>query len=342
MGSDLVNIEYQNWLKELKSEIHQARKKLVFSINSQLIELYWNIGRAINEKQNYSNWGSKVIENLAIELKKEFNDIKGFSRRNLYAMRQFYLFYSNKYQFVPQTVAQLPWGHNRLIISKLKDIDEAEFYVIETIKNSWDRDTLEVNIKNNYYKTKGLLPNNFDMVLPENQSKMATEILKDPYNFDFLGLENDALEKAIEDELTKYITKFLIELGKGFAFVGKQVKIEVSENDYYIDMLFYHLELRAYIVIELKSGKFKPEYLGKLNFYLSAVDSQLKKENDNQSIGILLCKSKDKIEVEYALRDISKPIGISEYQLISNLPEKIKIQLPSLEEIEDEFNKKGI
>lgn len=171
---------------------------------------------------------------------------------------------------------------------------------------------------------------------------MAIEILKDPYNFDFLGLENDALEKSIEDELSKHITKFLIELGKGFAYVGKQVKIEVSENDYFMDMLFYHLELKAYIVIELKSGKFKPEYLGKLNFYLSAVDTQLKKESDNQSIGILLCKSKDKIEVEYALRDFNKPIGISEYQLINKLPQDIKTQLPSVEELENEFSKKDI
>lgn len=342
MNGELQNIEFQNWLNELKLEIHQARRKLVFSINTQLIELYWNIGRAIYEKQVSANWGSGIIDNLASELKKEFNDIKGFSRRNLYAMRQLYVFYSSKYQFVPQTVAQLPWGHNRLILSKIKNVEEAEFYTIETIKNTWDRDTLEIKIKNDLYNSQGKLPNNFDLVLPKNQSIMANEILKDPYNFDFLGLENDALEKAIENELIKHITKFLIELGKGFAYVGNQIKIEVSDNDYYIDMLFYHLELRAYIVIELKSGKFKPEYLGKLNFYLSAVDTQLKKNSDNQSIGILLCKTKDKIEVEYALRDVNKPIGISEYQLLSNLPEKIKHQLPSIEELEKEFNKKGV
>lgn len=342
MNGELQNIEFQNWLNELKLEIHQARRKLVFSINTQLIELYWNIGRAIYEKQVSANWGSGIIDNLASELKKEFNDIKGFSRRNLYAMRQLYVFYSSKYQFVPQTVAQLPWGHNRLILSKIKNVEEAEFYTIETIKNTWDRDTLEIKIKNDLYNSQGNLPNNFDLVLPKNQSIMANEILKDPYNFDFLGLENDALEKAIKNELIKHITKFLIELGKGFAYVGNEIKIEVSDNDYYIDMLFYHLELRAYIVIELKSGKFKPEYLGKLNFYLSAVDTQLKKNSDNQSIGILLCKTKDKIEVEYALRDVNKPIGISEYQLLSNLPDKIKHQLPSIEELEKEFNKKGV
>ncbi len=275
-----------------------------------------------------------VTEQVSIELKNEFPELKGFSRRNIYAMLQWYKFYSVKYPFVPQCVTQIPWGHNRLIISKVKDLDEAEFYCIETIKNNWDRDTLEIQLTNKLYLKKGKSTTNFPETLPEEQAKLAVQSLKDPYNFDFLGLYDDALEKAIEDELVKNITRFLLELGKGFAFVGRQYKIEVSETDYFIDLLFYHIALKCYIVIELKAGKFKPEYAGKLNFYLSAVDSQIKSEGDNPTIGILLCKKKDKIEAEYALRDINKPMGISEYRLTDAIPEKIKTKLPSIEELE--------
>ena len=234
-------------------------------------------------------------------------------------------------------MAQLPWGHNRLIVTKVKAMDEAEFYCIETINNGWDRDTLEIQIKKNLYQNTGKALNNFDSTLPSYQSKLVTQTLKDPYNFDFLGLYDDALEKAIEDELTRHITEFLLELGKGFAFLGRQYRIEISETDYYLDMLFYHVELRCYVVIELKSGKFKPEFAGKLNFYLSAVDSQIKKPEDNTTIGILLCKSKDKIEVEYALRDINKPMGISEYRLTDAIPEDFKAKLPTIEELESEL-----
>jgi predicted nuclease of restriction endonuclease-like (RecB) superfamily len=237
-------------------------------------------------------------------------------------------------------VAQIPWGHNRLIITKIKNINEAEFYCNETIKNGWDRDTLEIEIENKYYHRLGVADNNFTQTLPAEQSKLASEILKDPYNFDFLGLHDDALEIAIENELVKNITKFLLELGKGFAFLGRQFKIEVSDNDYFIDLLFYHMELRCFVVIELKAGKFKPEFAGKLNFYLSAVDSQLKRQEDNPSIGILLCKKKDKIEVEYALRDINKPMGITEYKLTDSIPENIKTKLPSIEELENELTRR--
>jgi predicted nuclease of restriction endonuclease-like (RecB) superfamily len=237
-------------------------------------------------------------------------------------------------------VAQIPWGHNRLIITKIKNLDEALFYCNETIKNGWDRDTLEIQIDNNYYNKKGKAVTNFSETLPEKQSKLAVETLKDPYNFDFLGLHDDALEKSIEDELVKHITEFLLELGQGFAFLGHQYKIEISETDYFIDMLFYHMELRSYIVIELKAGKFKPEFTGKLNFYLSAVDSQLKKQDDNKTIGILLCKKKERIEAEYALRDINKPMGISEYRLTDAIPENLKTKLPSIEELENQLTEK--
>lgn len=334
------NTGFFDWITKLKSKIHSANTKAALSINSQLLELYWEIGKDISERQANSDWGSRFIEQTATELRKEFPNIKGFSRRNLYAIKQWYSFYSEKYDFVPQAVAQIPWGHNRLIITKVKDIDIAEFYCNEISKNGWDRDTLEIQISNNHHLKIGQATNNFQITLPEKQSKLASQALKDPYNFDFLGLQDDALERAIEDELVRNITKFLLELGKGFAFLGRQFKIEISDNDYFIDLLFYHLELRSYVVIELKAGKFKPEDAGKLNFYLSAVDSQLKKPEDNKSIGILLCKKKDKIEAEYALRDINKPMGISEYKLTDAIPETFKTKLPSVQELENELTQK--
>lgn len=339
MSEKLSNIEYLNWIKRLKTKIREAQNKVAFSINSQLLELYWELGRELALRQQNTNWGSNYIESTALELRTSFPQIKGFSRRNLYAMRQWYLFYSQENEFMPQAVAQIPWGHNRLIVSKIKNLEEANFYLNEVIKNSWNRDTLEIQIDNKLYQKIGKATTNFDRTLPEKQSKLAKQRLKDPYNFDFLGLEEDALEKAVEDELVKHITKFLLELGKGFAFMGRQFKIEISETDYFIDMLFYHVELRCFVVIELKSGKFKPEYAGKLNFYLSAVDTQIKNTNDNPTIGILLCKKKNKIEAEYALRDINKPMGISEYKLTEAIPDKIKSKLPSIQELEAKLSK---
>ncbi len=339
MSKELSNSEYLNWIKSLKTKIRKAQNKVAFSINSELLELYWELGRELALQQKDMNWGSKYIETTAKELRYSFPQIKGFSRRNLYAMRQWYLFYSQESEFMPQHVAQIPWGHNRLILSKVKDLEEANFYISEVIENAWDRDTLEIQIENRLYQKLGKAITNFDRTLPEEQSKLAKARLKDPYNFDFLGLESDALEKAVEDELVKNITKFLLELGKGFAFMGRQYKIEISETDYFIDLLFYHVELQCYIVIELKAGKFKPEHAGKLNFYLSAVDTQIKSSRDNPTIGILLCKKKDKIEVEYALRDLNKPMGISEYRLTEAMPERIKSKLPSIEELEHKLGK---
>lgn len=334
--ADIMDFKaYAKWLNEIKHRIHASRTKVALSINSEVLVLYWEIGKSIYEQQQLENWGSHIIDKISIDLKHEFPDMKGFSRRNIYAMRQWFLFYSHSFSFVPQAVTQIPWGHNRLIISKTKDIEEGLFYAHEAATNNWSRDTLEIQIHNDLYSKKGNAITNFDTVLPEKQSALAKNILKDPYNFDFLGLENDALEKSIEDELVKHITKFLLELGKGFAFLGQQYKIEITDTDYFIDLLFYHIQLRSFIVIELKSGKFKPEFAGKLNFYLSAVDSQLKKDTDNPSIGIILCKKKNKIEAEYALRDINKPLGISEYKLTNAIPDEIKAQLPSIEELEN-------
>lgn len=332
--------EYREWLQAIKTQIKSSRNNVALAVNNHLIELYWELGKQIVDKITNANWGAKIIELVSVDLKHEFPEIKGFSRRNLYAIKQWYEFYSLNFEFVPQAVAQLPWGHNRLIVAKIKEVPTAIFYSEEAIKNGWSRDVLENQIEGKLISRKANSTHNFDNTLPGYQSKIAEQVFKDPYNFDFLGLQEDALEREIENELTSRITEFLLELGKGFAYVGKQYKIEVSQNDYFLDLLFYHLELRCYIVIEIKSGRFKPEYAGKLNFYLSAADSQLKKTFDNASIGILLCRKKDKIEAEYSLRDINKPMGISEYKLTEAIPDDIKSKLPTIEELEHDLNDK--
>jgi len=332
------NTEYQNWLDQIKQRIKSAQYRAARSVNSVLMELYWEIGKEIVEKQKFEDWGSGFIEQFASDLRKSFPDIKGFSKRNVYAMRQWYLFYSQQFEFVPQAAAQIPWGHNRLIIAKIKNLEEAIFYIHATIENGWGRENLEIQIDKNYFEKKRNTITNFEKTLPSPQSDLAKETIKDPYDFDFLGLEDDALEKEIETELTKHITEFLLELGKGFAYVGRQYHIKVSEKDYYIDLLFYHLELRCYVVIELKAGIFKPEHTGKLNFYLSAIDTLVKKKEDNPTIGILLCKKKDRVEAEFALRDINKPIGISDYLLTKAIPEEIKTKLPTVEQLENELS----
>lgn len=333
-----IDKTYRKWLKDIKQKIKAAQLKVAVSVNTQLIEMYWLLAEDIVKKQQFANWGDAVLEQLSLDLKLSFPNMNGFSRRNLYAIRQWYLFYSVQHEFVPQAVAQIPWGHNRLIINKIKNIEQAIYYCKATVENGWNRDTLELAIKNKYYEAKGKSITNFTRTLPELQSELAEETLKNPYNFDFLGLENDALEREIENAMIEHISKFLIELGKGFAFVGKQYQLVVSDNEYYIDLLFYHLQLRCYVVVELKAGKFKPEFAGKLNFYLSAVDSQLKHPTDSPSIGLILCKYKDKIEAEYALRDINKPIGISEYMLTQALPKDYQNQLPSVQQLENQLN----
>jgi predicted nuclease of restriction endonuclease-like (RecB) superfamily len=330
---------YKIWLEDIKLKIRSAQLKAAVAVNSQMLEVYWELGKEIVNKQNDAHWGDSILEQLSIDLKLNFPSTNGFSKRNLYAIRQWYLFYNQQFTIVPQAVAQLPWGHNRLIISKTKDIETALLYAQATNENGWSRDQLEIQIKNNYILSKGKAITNFGNTLPSHQSQLALETIRNPYNFDFLGLEEDALEREIENAMVKHITRFLLEMGKGFAFVAKQYNVVVSDNDYYIDLLFYHLHLRCYIVVELKSGKFKPEYAGKLNFYLSAIDSQLKHKTDNPSIGLILCKSKDKIEAEYALRDIQKPIGISEFNLTQALPKEFQSELPTVAELESQLNK---
>jgi predicted nuclease of restriction endonuclease-like (RecB) superfamily len=330
-----MNKEYQAWLSQIKYKVQQAQLRAAQNFNVALIELYWELGSEIVARQKDFKWGDNFLQQLAIDLKLSFPQINGFSRRNLYTIRQWYLFFSQQFEFVPQPVAQLPWSYQRLLISKVKDIDIAIIYANATHKNGWSRDTLETNINRNYHLRLGKSDHNFEVALPKPQSDLALENIKDPYHFDFLGLEDDAQEREIEQALTQKITDFMLELGKGFAFVGRQYKLEINEADYFLDLLFYHLHLRCFVVIELKAGKFKPEYAGKLNFYLSAVDSQLRHTTDSPSIGIILCRMKDKIEVEYSLRDLNKPIGVSAFELSEIIPENLKTQLPTIEEMEN-------
>lgn len=338
----LLETSYKEWFEQLKLKIQSAQLKAAIAVNSQLLQLYWDLGREIVQKQSQATWGDAVLEQLSVDLRLNFPDITGFSKRNLYAIRQWYLFYSQQFEFVPQPVAQIPWGHNRLIISKIKEVETAILYAQETARQGWSRDQLEVQIKANFIQSSANAITNFSETLPKPQSELAKETIRNPYNFDFLGLENDALEKEIENGLVKHITRFLIELGKGFAFVGRQYPIQVSDNEYFIDLLFYHLHLRCFVVIELKAGKFKPEYAGKLNFYLSAVDSQIKHPTDQASIGLILCKTKDSIAAEYALRDIQKPIGISEYMLTQALPKELENELPTVKQLENQLKKLDI
>lgn len=336
---DKAALKYSAWFETIKQKILSARLKAAVTVNTQLLEVYWELGREIVATQKQAAWGDAVLDQLALDLRLSFPDIRGFSKRNLYAIRQWYLFFSTASEFVPQAVAQIPWGHNRLIISKTKDVAEALFYAQTTVQQGWSRDQLEYQIQHDYYSSKGKAVTNFSSTLPAAQSQLAIETLKNPYNFDFLGLEDTALEREIESAMMQHVTRFLLEMGKGFAFVGRQYAIQVSETEYFIDLLFYHLHLRCFVVVELKAGRFRPEYAGKLNFYLSAIDSQVKHPADQPSIGLILCKTKDKIEAEYSLRDIQKPIGISEYQLTQALPQELASALPTVEQLENQLNK---
>ena len=334
MKLDKQHNDYIEWINDIKSKIRTAQIKAALSANSELIRLYWDIGKDIFEKQELKGWGNSIVDSLSKDLKSEFPNMKGFSRRNLFYMKKFYNFYKNDFEKVQQFVAQIPWGHNILIMSKSNNIDEAIFYLNETLENNWSRDVLDMQIKNNLYERKGKAITNFSRSLPQPNSDLANQSLKDPYLFDFLTLKKEADEKSIEEQLTKHITHFLLELGKGFAFIGRQYHLEIGGKDYYIDLLFYHTKLRCYVVIELKAKEFKAEYAGKLNFYLSAVDDLLKSKEDNPTIGILLCKERNKIEAEYALRGMSQPIGVAEFKLSKAIPNDIKSELPTIEEIE--------
>ena len=327
---------YPDWLDELKTRIHYAQQQAVQTVNRELVQLYWQIGRDILERQNREGWGAKVIERLAHDLRTAFPDMKGFSRANLMYMRAFAEAWPDA-EIVQQAVGQLPWGHNLVLLAKLKDTQQRLAYAQKAVEHGWSRSVLGMHIETRLLEREGQAQTNFEALLPAPGSDLAHQTLKDPYVFDFLDVSREANEREIEAALVRHVTRFLLELGAGFAFVGRQVPLEVGGDDFFIDLLFYHLKLRCYVVIELKADKFKPEHLGQLGFYLTAVDAQMKGEHDAPTIGLLLCRSKNKVVAEYALRDSAKPMGIAEYQLTASLPAELQTTLPSIEQIEQEL-----
>lgn len=327
---------YADWLAELKSRIHGAQQRATLAVNRELVLLYWQIGRDILARQAAQGWGAKVIERLAQDLRHAFPDMQGFSRANLLYMRAFAAAWPDA-EIVQQAVGRLPWGHNLVLLTRLKDAGQRLAYAQAAIEHGWSRNVLNIHIETRRLERSGQAATNFAISLPAPQSDLARESLKDPYRLDFLGLGREASEREIEGALVRHVTEFLLELGAGFAFVGRQVLLDVGGDEFFIDLLFYHLKLRCYVVIELKAGKFKPEHLGQLGFYLTAVDRQIKSEHDNPTIGLLLCKSKNKVVAEYALGDRAQPLGVAEYQLIESLPAELETSLPSTEQIEREL-----
>ena len=331
--SMLINSdEYLATVEQIKQEIKAAQYRASVQVNAELVLLYHSIGAVINE---HKAWGNKFIENLASDIRREFPTSKGYSVRNLKYMAKFAQTYPDL-EFVQQVVAQIPWGHNLVLLDKVSDPEERHWYLVACQNNGWSRAVLVHQIESGLYQRQVLADkvSNFERRLPSPQSELAVQTMKDPYIFDFIPFKEDMVERDIERALVRDVTKLLLELGTGFAFLGNQYHLNVGGEDFYIDLLFYNLNLRCYVVIELKTGEFKPEYAGQLNFYLSAVDGILKKEQDNPSIGLLLCKSKNDLVAEYSLKDMSKPIGVSAYQITSNLPEELGKQLPSVEDIQ--------
>jgi predicted nuclease of restriction endonuclease-like (RecB) superfamily len=375
MSIDLIkrDPEFKQWLKDLKTRIRQSQIKAMIKVNDEMLRLYWDLGHDIVVRQMDSVWGNGFYKNLSQELKTEFPDMKGFSVTNLKYCKYFYQFYSQDSQIRQQLVDAnrqqviddlqvaeseininrqqpiddlrvnplftIPWGHHIDIINKCKSVLEALFYVQKTIQNGWSRAMLQNFMDVDLYQSQGKAINNFDRLLPDVQSDLAKQTLKDPYTFDFIVLTEKYKEKELENALVENITKFLLELGQGFAFVGRQYPIQIGNVPRNIDLLFYHLELRCYVVIELKVKKFQPEHTGKLGYYIFAIDEQLKKKADNPTIGLLVVREKDNIEAQYSLKSSNQPIGISEYTLSKLIPEDFKSSLPSIEDIERELNK---
>lgn len=359
--------DYTAWLTDLKSRIHSAQQRATLAVNRELIELYWQIGRDILARQAAQGWGAKVIDRLANDLRSAFPEMKGFSPRNLKYMRAFAAAWPDS-GIVPQAVgqsegaaivqqpgaqfepggieharlAQVPWRHHCILLDKLKTREERLWYATKAIEHNWSRNILVMQIETRLLERNGAAVTNFSLTLPKPESDLARESLKDPYRFDFLGLGEEAQEREIEHALVKHVTDFLLELGAGFAFVGRQVLLDVGGEEFFIDLLFYHLKLRCYVVIELKAGKFKPEHLGQLSFYLTAVDAQIKHPDDGPTIGLLLCKTKNKVVAEYALRGKDQPLGVAEYQLVESLPAELQTSLPSIEQIERELADDGV
>ncbi|MCB2021551.1 MAG: DUF1016 family protein [Burkholderiaceae bacterium] len=327
---------YAEWLAELKRRIHTVQQRATLAVNRELVLLYWQIGRDVLARQAEQGWGAKVIDRLAKDLRAAFPDMKGFSPRNLKYMRAFADAWPDG-EFVQAVLAQLPWYHQLALLDKLPGAEARRWYAAKAIEHNWSRNVLVMQIETRLLERSGQAVTNFPATLPAPQSDLARESIKDPYRFDFLGLSDEAQEREIEHALVRHVTDFLLELGAGFAFVGRQVLLDVAGDEFFIDLLFYHLKLRCYVVIELKGGKFKPEHLGQLSFYLTAVDEQVKHPQDGPTIGLLLCKSRNKVVAEYALRNMNKPLGVADYQLVESLPPELRTSLPSIEQIEREL-----
>ena len=336
LATAVLPTDYTDVLTAIKARVQTAQLGAALAVNRELVLLYWSIGRDILARQQQEGWGAKVIARLAADLRHAFPDMKGFSRTNLLYMRAFAEAYTGE-PFVQQVAGQIPWFHNCTLLDKVKAPEEREWYMRAVVEHGWSRSVLVHQIESKLYQRQGAALNNFERTLPRPQSDLARQVLKDPYIFDFTGLGNEAQERAIENSLTTHIRDFLLELGQGFSFVGSQYHLEIGDQDFFLDMLFYHLKLRCYVVVELKAVPFQPEFAGKLNFYLSAVDDLLRHPDDQPTLGLILCKSKNQVIAEYALRDIHKPLGISVYQLTASLPEKMKNSLPTIEELEAEL-----
>jgi predicted nuclease of restriction endonuclease-like (RecB) superfamily len=353
---------YAQLLKDIKVRIQQSRTRAIFSLNAEMIRLYWDIGRLIDERQQQEGWGAAVIPRLARELHNELPEEKGYSERNIKRMLAFYRAYRNPAAIVPQLVAQLatapkvpravaqtapptdsllwlvPWGHHSVLMEKVSDLAARRWYMEQTLAGGWSRDVLSMAIGSEEYRRRGGAVTNFDQILPSPQSDLAQQTLKDPYIFDFVTLDKPFHERELETHLIHHLERFLLELGQGFAFVGRQYRIEVDGSDFYIDLLFYHLKLRAFIVIDLKTGAFRPEFAGKINFYCNVVNDTLRHPTDQPTIGLILCQGKDRMLAEYALAGIDKPIGVSSYELTRALPANLQSALPTVEQIEAELD----
>ncbi len=353
---------YAGLLTEIKTRIQSAQTQAVLAVNGEMTRLYWQIGQLLDARQAEAGWGAGVIPRLARDIGNELAEVKGFSERNLKRMLAFYRAYASEPEFVPQLVAQtgagikvpqavapsaaqvgatllaLPWGHHILLLERVKDLCVRRWYMTQTLACGWSRNILALQIESAAHARQGQTVSNFTARLPAPQSDLAQQALRDPYIFDLLTLEATFHERELETGLVAHLEKFLLELGQGFAFVGRQYHLAVGESDFYMDLLFYHLKLRSYVVIELKRGDFKPEYAGKLNFYCNVVDDTLRHASDAPTIGLMLCQGKDNVLAEYALRGIDKPIGIASYELTRALPEALQSALPSIEAIEAELS----
>lgn len=332
-----LDSNYADFLDGLKQRIRSAQVRAALAVNQELILLYWHIGQEIIAKQKQASWGSKVIDHLARDLKREFPDIKGFSRSNLKAMRVFAEAYTEE-QISQQAVGQIPWSHNIRILEKVKNPDARLWYVQQTVENGWSRNILEMQIESGLFERIGSAITNFERALPAPQSDLAQQLIKDPYNFDFLTLEKEAQERDLERGLVDHIRDFLLELGMGFAFLGSQYPLVVSGKEYRLDLLFYHVRLHCYVVLDLKMGEFEPQHSGQMSFYVAAVDNLMRTEHDAPTIGIILCRSKDKTIVEYALQGSQQPIGVSTFQTQGQLPPDIQSSLPTVEQFEIELS----